>query len=91
MNSFYSNVMRLSEYYNLPDFDPTFLTDAEIKHYISHWQHVIRNSKKLGFYNTFKDKYTPSCYLDLTRKLNNKKELVKLRIGNQGNQDEGTN
>ena len=87
---FYSNVMRMSEYYNLPDFDPTFLTDAKIKHYvslmqqkyISHWQHTIRNSKKLEFYNTFKDEYTPSCYLDLTRKLNNRKELVKLRIGN---------
>ena len=46
--------MRMSEYYNLPDFDPTFLTDAKIKHYvslmqqkyISHWQHTIRNSKK---------------------------------------------
>ena len=74
----------------MPDFDPTFLTDAKIKHYvslmqqkyISHWQHTIRNSKKLEFYNTFKDEYTPSCYLDLTRKLNNRKELVKLRIGN---------
>ena len=41
--------MRMSEYYNLPDFDPTFLTDAKIKHYISlmqqkyisHWQHVV--------------------------------------------------
>ena len=31
-NSFCSNVMRMSEYYNLPDFDPTFLTDAKIKH-----------------------------------------------------------
>ena len=30
-NSFYSYVMRMSEYYNLPDFDPTFLTDAKIK------------------------------------------------------------
>ena len=80
----------MSEYYNLPDFDPTFLTDAKIKHYvslmqqkyISHWQqHTIRNSKKLEFYNTFKDEYTPSCYLDLTIKVNNRKELVKLRIG----------
>ena len=34
-NSFYSNVMRMSEYYNLPDFDRTFLTDAKIKHYVS--------------------------------------------------------
>ena len=61
-----------SEYYNMPDVDPTFLNDAMIKHYISllqqkyisHWQHVIQNSKKLEFYN---DEYTPSCYLDLTR------------------------
>ena len=80
----------MSEYYNLPDFDPTFLTDAKIKHYVSlmqqkyilHWQHTIRNSKKLEFCNNFKDEYTPSCYLDLTRKRNNRKELVKLRIGN---------
>ena len=33
-NSFYSNVMRMSEYFYLPDFDPTFLTDAKIKHYV---------------------------------------------------------
>ena len=34
-NSFYSNVMRMSEYCNLPDFDPTFLTDTRIKHFAS--------------------------------------------------------
>ena len=33
-------------------------------------------SKKLEFYTTFKDKNTPSCYLDLTTELNNRKELV---------------
>ena len=27
-NSFYSNLKRLSEFYNSPDFDPIFLTDA---------------------------------------------------------------
>ena len=27
-NSFYSNLKRFSEFYNLPDFDPIFLTDA---------------------------------------------------------------
>ena len=36
---------------------------------------------EIEFYNTFKDEYTPSCYLNLTRKRNNRKELVKLRIG----------
>ena len=30
----------------------------------------IEHSKKLEFYNTFKNEYTPSCYLELTSKLN---------------------
>ena len=50
--------------------------------YILHWQHTIQHSKKLEFYNTFKNEYTPSCYLELTSKLNERKELVKFRIGN---------
>ena len=34
-NSFYSNLIRISEFYNLPDFDPTiFLTETKIKHYV---------------------------------------------------------
>ena len=40
------------------------------------------NSQKLEFYNTFKDSYTPSPYLDFTRKNPNRKTLVKLRISN---------
>ena len=89
-SSFYSSVMRMSEYYNLPDFDPNVLNKSKIKHnislmrhkYILHWQHFIQHSKKLEFYNTFKNEYTPSCYLELTSKLNERKELVKFRIGN---------
>ena len=37
---------------------------------------------KLEFYNVFKDSYTPSIYLDVTRKNLNRKTLVKLRISN---------
>ena len=90
-SSFYSSVsMRMYEYYNLPDCDPNVLNKSKIKHYISlmqhkyilHWQHSIQHSKKLEFYNTFKNEYTPSCYLELTSKLNERKELVKFRIGN---------
>ena len=33
-SSFYSSVMRMSEYYNLPDFDPNVLNKSKIKHYI---------------------------------------------------------
>ena len=50
--------------------------------YILHWQHTLEDSKKLEFYNTFKTEYTPSYYLDLTKKITNRKSLVKLRIGN---------
>ena len=32
-NSFYSNLMMMSKFYNLPDSDPIFLTDAKFKHY----------------------------------------------------------
>ena len=60
--SFYSSVMRMSEYYNLPDFDPNVLNKSKIKHYISlmqhkyilHWQHTIQHSKKLEFITLLK-------------------------------------
>ena len=38
--------------------------------------------KAVEFYNVFKDSYTPSIYLDVTRKNPNRKTLVKLRISN---------
>ena len=80
----------MTEFHNLPDFNPNRLTETKNKHfvklmrqkYILYWQHTIQNSKKLEFYNTFKNEYTPCCYLSFTRKLNGRKELVKLRIGN---------
>ena len=49
--------------------------------YILHWRHIIEHSKKLEFYNTFKNKYTLSSYLELTNKINERKEFVKFRIG----------
>ena len=67
----------ISEFYNLPNFYPLFVTDAKINHYfklmqgnhyILHWQHTLQHSKKLEFYNTFKTEYKPSYYLDLQRK-----------------------
>ena len=89
-SGFYSSVMRMSGYNNRPDFDPNVLNNSKIKHFISlmkhkyilHWQHTIQRSKKLDFCNTFKNEYTLSCYQELTSKLNERKELVKFRIGN---------
>jgi len=82
--------MRMSEYYNLPDFDPNFLNKSKVKRYISlmehkyilNWQHTIQHSKKLvEFHNPFKNEYTPSRYLELTSK-NERKEFVKFSLGN---------
>ena len=33
-NSFYHNLIKISEYYDLPDFDRNNLSEAKIKHYI---------------------------------------------------------
>ena len=52
------------------------------KKYITHWKYSLCNSQKLEFYDVFKDSYTPSNYLDVTRKNPNRKILVKLRISN---------
>ena len=49
---------------------------------LTHWKRSLCNSQKLEFYNVFKDSYTPSIYLDVTRKNPNRKTLVKLRISN---------
>ena len=76
-------------YYNIPfNFNHDNLDDTKIAHfvdymqkkYITHWKHSLCNSQKLEFYNVFKDSYTPSIYLDVTRKNPNRKALVKLRI-----------
>ena len=34
-NSYYSNTIDMSEYYNLPCFDITNLTNAKVKHFVS--------------------------------------------------------
>ena len=54
-----------------------FSARAATRHVIGplHWQHTLQHSKKLEFYNTFKTEYTPSYYLDLTRKITNRKTL----------------
>ena len=82
--------MKISEYYDLPDFDPNNLSEAKIKHYIdiikqkyiTYWQHTIHHSKKLQFYSLFKHDYKISSYLDLIRNSTNRKDLVKSRISN---------
>ena len=64
-NSFNHNLLKITEYYDLPDFDPNNLSEAKIKHYIdiikqkyiTYWQHTIHHSKKLQFYSLFKHDY----------------------------------
>ena len=69
---FYSNLMKMLNCYNI---------SFNFKHdTFANWKHSLCNLQKLEFYNTFKDSYTPSPYLDLNRKNPNRKTLVKLKI-----------
>ena len=54
--------------------------DLMQKKYISYWNHTLQHSQKLNFYYKIKTNYSPSAYLDLTRKNPSGKTLVKLRI-----------
>ena len=77
-------------YYNIPfNFIHDNLNDTKILHFLDRMQKIyypletfplICNSRKLEFYNVFKDSYTPSIYLDVTRKNPHRKTLVKLTI-----------
>ena len=86
----YHNLMKISEYYDLLEFDPNNLSEAKIKHYIdiikqkyiTYWQHTIHHSKKLQFYSLFQHDYKISSYRDLIRNSTNRKDLVKIRISN---------
>ena len=43
---------------------------------------LLASLRAITLYNTFKNEYTASCCLEFTSKLNERKELVKLKIGN---------
>ena len=74
--SFYASLIEMLHYYNIPfNFNHDNLDDTTILHfedhmqkkYITHGKHSLCNSQKLEFYNVFKDSYTPSIYLGVTR------------------------
>ena len=52
--------------------------DRKQKKNITHWKHFLCNSQKLEFFNAVKDSYTPSIYLDVTRKILIEKHLWNL-------------
>ena len=89
-NSFYLNLIKISENYDLPEFDPNNLSEAKAKHYKdiikqkynTYWQHTIHHSKKLHFYSILKHDYKISSYLDVTTNSTNRKDLMKIRISN---------
>lgn len=49
---------------------------------LSYWENAVIHSKKLEFYNFFKNQYKTFHYLDHTGKNTERKALVKLRTGN---------
>ena len=89
-NSFYSNLMKISEYFNFGNFSPDLVDTAKVtmflqlmkQKYISYWQHTLQHSQKLEFYRSFKNEYATSSYLELTRRVSDRRTLTKLRISN---------
>ena len=82
---------KILDYYNIPfnlkndnldDMKIMYFVNHMQKKYITHWRHSLCNSQRLEFYNVVEDSYTPSIYLDVTRKNPYRKILVKLRISN---------
>ena len=81
--------MRMSEYFNLYDFNYKSLSDSKNKQlvdlmkkkYVSYWNQTLQHSRKLSFYHSIKKNYSPSAYFDSTRKNPGRRTLVKLRIG----------
>ena len=61
-NSFYSNLMKISEYFNFGNFSLDLVDTAKVtmflqlmkQKYISYWQHSLQHSQKLEFYRSFK-------------------------------------
>ena len=87
-NCFHSQLMNMSEYFKLPDFNPDLLDIAMVKscvssmkqEYVSYWQNTLQHSQKLELYRSFN--HNTSIYLDLTRGTAVGRALVKLRISN---------
>ena len=89
-DSFHPNLMKMSEYFNLNNFNPDLLDTAKIKHfvslmkqkYISHWQQALQHSQKLEFYKYFKNEYAPSNCLEHSTRTSERRALTKLRTSN---------
>ena len=81
--------MKMSEYFKLFDFNDNSLSDSKIKQladlmekkYVSYWNQTLQHSRKLSFNHSIKKNYSPSAYLDSTRKNPMRRTLVKVRIG----------
>jgi len=88
-NSFYSDLTKMSEYFNLYDFNFNSPNNSKIKQlvdlmkrrYVSYWNQTLQHSRKLSFYHSIKKNYSPSAYLDSTRQNSIRRTLVKVRIG----------
>ena len=75
--SFYSSLMKMTDYYDFYDFNRYSLNDCKIKHYIdlikkkyiSYWRQTLQHSQKLSFYYTIKQHYSqPFCLLRSIKK-----------------------
>ena len=61
--------MKMSQYFKLLDFNYNSLSDSKIKQlvdlmkkkYASYWNQTLQHSRKLSFYHSLKNNYSPSA------------------------------
>ena len=83
--------MKISEYFNFENFSPDLLDNLKVKMFlllmkqkcISYWQHTLQHSQKLEFYRSFKNEYATSNYLEITRRVSDRRTLTKLQISDK--------
>ena len=89
-SGFYSNFVSMTAQYHSFNLDPESVDNDKIRQYtiamkekyISFWRHSLKHSKKLEFYQVFKEEYSLSDYLHQLRNFNERRTLVKFRISN---------
>ena len=85
-NSFHCNLMKMSEYFNLNNFNPHLLDTVKIKlfvclmkqKYISYWQQALQHSQKLEFYKSLKNEYAPSNYPELSTRTSERRAVNQI-------------
>ena len=89
---FLTNIDKILKSYDIKNSidDYQFLSSPSIKQYVTKmktsyvnlWRASKQNTRKLVFFNTFKNEFKPEGYLDQIKHISARKQFAKFRISN---------